>query len=45
MIDYDSFSHCHHADIFFRFSRGSKRVKIEIEPKVLLYYQNATMEN
>ena len=28
MIDYDSFSHCNLMDIFFRFSRGSKRVKI-----------------
>ena len=27
MIDYDSFSRCHLTDIFFRFSRGSKRVK------------------
>ena len=27
MIDYDSFSCCHFTDIFFRFSRGSKRVK------------------
>ena len=27
MIDYDSFSRCHPMDIFFRFSRGSKRVK------------------
>ena len=26
MIDYDSFSRCHLTDIFFRFSRGSKRV-------------------
>ena len=25
--DYDSFSHCHLTDIFFRFSGGSKRVK------------------
>ena len=25
MIDYDSFSRCHLTDIFFRFSRGSKR--------------------
>ena len=30
MIDYDSFSRCHLADIFFRFSRGSKRVNINI---------------
>ena len=29
MIDYDSFSLCHLKDIFFRFSRGSKRVKAE----------------
>ena len=29
MIDYDSFSRCHLTDIFFRFSRGSKRVKID----------------
>ena len=29
MIDYDSFSRCHLTDIFFRFSRRSKRVKIE----------------
>ena len=27
MIDYDSFSRCHLTDIFFRFSRGRKRVK------------------
>ena len=27
MINYDSFSRCHLTDIFFRFSRGSKRVK------------------
>ena len=27
MIDYDSFSRCHLTDIFFRFSRGSKRLK------------------
>ena len=27
MIDYDSFSRCHLTDIFFRFSRGIKRVK------------------
>ena len=27
MIDYDSFSRCHLTDIFFRYSRGSKRVK------------------
>ena len=27
MTNYDSFSHCHLTDIFFRFSRGSKRVK------------------
>ena len=27
MIDYDSFSRCHLTDIFFRFSRVSKRVK------------------
>ena len=27
MIDYDSFSHCHLTDIFFRYLRGSKRVK------------------
>ena len=26
MIDYDSFSRCHLTEIFFRFSRGSKRV-------------------
>ena len=26
MIDYDSFSLCHLMDIFFRYSRGSKRV-------------------
>ena len=26
MINYDSFSRCHLADIFFRYSRGSKRV-------------------
>ena len=26
MINYDSFSRCHLTDIFFRFSRGSKRV-------------------
>ena len=26
MIDYDSFSRCYLTDIFFRFSRGSKRV-------------------
>ena len=26
MIDYDSFPRCHLTDIFFRFSRGSKRV-------------------
>ena len=25
--DYDSFLHCHLADIFFRYFRGSKRVK------------------
>ena len=25
--DYDSFLRCHFADIFFHFSRGSKRVK------------------
>ena len=25
--DYDSFSHCHLTDIFFRYFRGSKRVK------------------
>ena len=29
MIDYDSFSRCHLTDIFFRFSRGSKRVKFK----------------
>ena len=29
MIDYDSFSRCHPTDIFFRFSRGSKRVKVK----------------
>ena len=28
MIDYDSFSRCHLTDIFFRFSRESKRVNI-----------------
>ena len=28
MIDYDSFSRCHLTDIFFCFSRGSKRVKM-----------------
>ena len=28
MIDYDSFSLCHLTDIFFRYSRGSKRVKL-----------------
>ena len=27
VIDYDSFSRCHLTDIFFRYSRGSKRVK------------------
>ena len=27
MIDYDSFSRYHLMDIYFRFSRGSKRVK------------------
>ena len=27
MIDYDSFSHCHLTDNFFRYFRGSKRVK------------------
>ena len=26
MTNYDSFSHCHLTDIFFRYSRGSKRV-------------------
>ena len=30
MIDYDSFSRCHPTDLFFRFSRGSKRVKIKM---------------
>ena len=30
MIDYDSFSRCHLTDIFFRFSRGSKRVNGEL---------------
>ena len=30
MIDYDSFSRCHLTDIFFRFSRRSKRVKLRI---------------
>ena len=29
MIDYDSFSRCHLTDIFFRYSRGSKRVKLK----------------
>ena len=28
MTNYDSFLHCHLTDIFFRYSRGSKRVKI-----------------
>ena len=27
MIDYDSFLHCHLTDIFFRYFRGSERVK------------------
>ena len=27
MIDYDSFSHCHLTDIFFRYSLESERVK------------------
>ena len=27
MTNYDSFSHCHLTDIFFRYSRGSERVK------------------
>ena len=31
MIDYDSFSRCHLTDIFFRFSRGSKRVKAAVQ--------------
>ena len=30
MIDYDSFLRCHLTDIFFRFSRGSKRVNLAI---------------
>ena len=39
MIDYDSFSHCHLTDIFFR---GSERVKGglkngKIEPIVIFY--------
>ena len=29
MINYDSFSRCHLTDIFFRFSRGSKRVELK----------------
>ena len=33
MIDYDSFSHCHLTDIFFRYFRGSKRVKQFMEKK------------
>ena len=31
MIDYDSFSRCHLTDIFFSFSRGSKRVKVSLQ--------------
>ena len=34
MIDYDSFSRCHLTDIFFRFSRGRKRVKTSINAAV-----------
>ena len=30
MIDYDSFSHCHLTDIFFRYFRASKRVKTPV---------------
>ena len=30
MIDYDSFSRCHLTDIFFRFSSGSKRLKVSV---------------
>ena len=36
MIDYDSFSRCHLTDIFFRFSRGSKRVKTQKNKNDLL---------
>ena len=37
MIDYDNFSRCHLTDIFFRFSRGSKRVKRFGPEKCLAY--------
>ena len=48
MIDYDSFSRCHLTDIFFafhffRFSRGSKRVKINIgTAEIKIHAANST---
>ena len=44
MIDYDSFSRCHLKDIFFRFSRGSKRVKKRFGLKFTHFYFNIALK-